>query len=99
MDSIYRRILKAAGEDGVLPADFSLGGPPASNRIRFADGAMDGILLYHSMGQGAEELLEHLKEITKEASEGGSFETLLEKLEGLFDEQDGMLSCIDGLQD
>lgn len=46
--SIYRLIKEALNEDGMLSADFSLPKEDNGNKIRFADGAMDGIMMFHT---------------------------------------------------
>ncbi len=45
---IYELIKEAINEDGILSADFSLPKEDNGNKIRFADGAMDGIIMFHS---------------------------------------------------
>ena len=45
---IYELIKEAINEDGILSADFSLPKEDDGNKIRFADGAMDGIVMFHS---------------------------------------------------
>lgn len=45
---IYELIKEAINEDGMLSADFSLPKEDDGNKIRFADGAMDGIMMFHS---------------------------------------------------
>ena len=46
---LYQTICGAIQSDGTLPADFSLPRPkpPEEGKLRFADGAFDGISLYH----------------------------------------------------
>lgn len=48
-ESIYENICKARNELGALPAEYSLpqDSPPLSGNTRFADGALDGIAIYH----------------------------------------------------
>lgn len=48
-ESIYENICRARNELGTLPPEYSLpqDGPALSDKVRFADGAMDGIALYH----------------------------------------------------
>lgn len=47
--SLYEYI-KSHCVDGVLPDAFTLPQEDESGKIRFADGAMDGMLMYHAMG-------------------------------------------------
>ena len=53
--SIYSIILAALDERGRLPLGFSLPDDTPDNKIRFAPGAMDGISIFHSAGQDADE--------------------------------------------
>lgn len=53
--SILEQIKNAVTEDGRLPADFSLPDEGPEERVKFAPGAMDGILFYHTAGQESEE--------------------------------------------
>lgn len=48
-ESIYENICQARNELGVLPSEYSLPpeDEPAADNIRFADGALDGIAIYH----------------------------------------------------
>ena len=48
-ESIYENICKARNELGTLPPEYSLpqDGPSLSDKFRFADGALDGIAIYH----------------------------------------------------
>lgn len=52
--SLYEYI-EAHLEGGVLPSDFSLPQEKLENGLRFADGAMDGMAMYHMMGQKPDE--------------------------------------------
>lgn len=45
---IYELIKESINEDGMLSDDFSLPKEDNDNKIRFADGAMDGIMMFHS---------------------------------------------------
>ena len=59
--SIYEYI-KGHCVDGVLPEDFSLPQQDTEpGKLRFAAGAMDGMLLYHSMGSSSLDEVERLK--------------------------------------
>ncbi|MDE7224768.1 MAG: hypothetical protein K2O34_13440 [Acetatifactor sp.] len=48
-ESIYENICRARNELGILPREYSLpqDGPSLSDQFRFADGALDGIAIYH----------------------------------------------------
>lgn len=61
--SLLRTISDAIGEDGTLPRDFSLPSDPDA-KILFADGALDGIALYH---MGAPEITDEIREDIKSA--------------------------------
>lgn len=52
--SLYEYI-KSHCVDGVLPDTFSLPQEEETGKIRFADGAMDGMLMYHTMGTPLDE--------------------------------------------
>lgn len=52
--SLYQYIAEAA-VDGCLPKDFSLPKNPEDGGIMWADGARDGVAVYHTMGQGLSE--------------------------------------------
>ena len=53
MESIYERIQAAVQPDGTLPEGFSIQPEPENPKaLRFADGAQDGIVFYHSGGRG-----------------------------------------------
>lgn len=47
-ESLYEYISKSINGDGCLPEGFSLPKPENEQKIIFADGAMDGIQIYHS---------------------------------------------------
>lgn len=49
--SIYERIQNAVTQDGRLPEDFKLPDETPDNQIKFAPGAMDGIIFYHTAAQ------------------------------------------------
>ena len=46
--SLYKVIAESVTEDGVLPKDFKLPERTKEGGITFADGAMDGIYIYHT---------------------------------------------------
>lgn len=62
--SIYEYIKSNLDEDGLLPERFSLPDEGDSNKLKFAAGAMDGILIYHAsrdaMDEKAHEFIEIL---------------------------------------
>ena len=47
MESLYQLIHRSLTPEGMLPGDFSLP-KPDGNQIHFADGAMDGITIFHT---------------------------------------------------
>lgn len=49
--SIYEQIQNAITQDGLLPEDFKLPDETPDNQIKFAPGAMDGIIFYHMAAQ------------------------------------------------
>ena len=66
--------------DGILPNDFSLPQDEEPGKLRFADGAMDGILLFHTGGQRPldedgrtkmEELVQLISDTYKDDNEQG----------------------------
>lgn len=99
MTSIYDQIRAAVQPDGTLPKDFSIQKKPDDPQaIRFAEGAQDGIVFYHSGSGGDRELLEKLEEITGLASGGADYEAAEAELSACFGEREAVLGCIDGLQ-
>lgn len=50
--SLYEYIREARLPSGELPPDFELPKDRDENKVIFADGAMDGIMAYHSAGSG-----------------------------------------------
>ena len=77
--SIYELIKTSIQTNGELPEDFKL--PPKDpNGIPWADGAMDGVYIYHTVGN--EEDIEPLKNIVFQISEG-KFEEAQANLEKL----------------
>ena len=78
--SIYELIKNSIQANGELPEDFKL--PPKDpNGVPWADGAMDGVYIYHTVGN--EEDIEPLKNIVFQISEGKfeEAETNLDKLD------------------
>ena len=78
--SIYELIKSSIQANGELPEDFKL--PPKNpNGVPWADGAMDGVYIYHTVGN--EEDIEPLKNIVFQISEGKfeEAETNLDKLD------------------
>ena len=78
--SIYELIKNSIQNNGELPEDFKL--PPKDpNGVPWADGAMDGVYIYHTVGK--EEDIEALKKIVFQISEGKfeEAETNLDKLD------------------
>ena len=78
--SIYKLIKTSIQANGELPEDFKL--PPKDpNGVPWADGAMDGVYIYHTVGN--EENIESLKSIVFQISEGKfeEAETNLDKLD------------------
>ena len=77
--SIYELIKNSIQNNGELPEDFKL--PPKDpNGVPWADGAMDGVYIYHTVGN--EEDIEPLKNIVFQISEG-KFEEAQNNLENL----------------
>ena len=78
--SIFELIKTSIQNNGELPEDFKL--PPKDpNGVPWADGAMDGVFMYHTVGK--EEDIEALKKIVFQISEGKFEEaqTNLDKLD------------------
>ena len=78
--SIYELIKSSIQANGELPEDFKL--PPKDpNGVPWADGALDGVYIYHTVGN--EEDIEPLKNIVFQISEGKfeEAETNLDKLD------------------
>ena len=77
--SIYELIKTSIQANGELPEDFKL--PPKDpNGVPWADGALDGVYIYHTVGN--EEDIEPLKNIVFQISEG-KFEEAQNNLENL----------------
>ena len=77
--SIYELIKNSIQANGELPEDFKL--PPKDpNGVPWADGALDGVYIYHTVGN--EEDIEPLKNIVFQISEG-KFEEAQNNLENL----------------
>jgi hypothetical protein len=96
--SIYSSIRSDLQTDGTLPPDFCLRKKAENNKITFADGAMDGIGIYH-MGHGEADV-QPLCDVVKLIA-AGNFSDAEEKLQAYFlaDEYATMLPLIDGLQE
>lgn len=90
--------IRESMSNGALPEDFSLPSKPVNEQgMKFADGAMDGILMYHT-GAKSIELSEDIKEIIKQAADGATKKSTA-KIEKYFNKTDNrMLSLIDNLQ-
>lgn len=69
--SLYQIIKEARLEEGGLPPDFELPKDRDENKIVFADGAMDGIIAFHSAGPGDVDI-EPLSAALKTVSAGGA---------------------------
>ena len=98
--SLYRSICAAIRSDGTLPGGFSLPRPPKgddSRGLRFADGAFDGIALYHMAPDKRD--IKSLTEILGLIG-AGSFEQAAECLRLFFSTDDyiSMLPLIEDLQ-
>ena len=77
--SIFELIKTSIQNNGELPEDFKL--PPKDpNGVPWADGALDGVYIYHTVGN--EEDIEPLKNIVFQISEG-KFEEAQNNLENL----------------
>lgn len=89
-------IIHDSSENGTLPRDFSL--PPVSDaKIQFADGARDGIALYH---MGAPEITDEIREGIKSAvsaASDGDFKRAEELFKAL-SESISAIRAIDELQ-
>lgn len=55
-EGLYSIIKNAVLPDGSLPVEFELPKDRENNHVVFADGAMDGIMVYHSSGSGENDL-------------------------------------------
>lgn len=90
-------IIKSAVMDGVLPDDFTLPRDP-SVKVPFADGAMDGIGIYH---MGAPEITDEIQALIKNAVNAAANENI-ETTEEAFialSEKISAVRAIDELQD
>lgn len=94
--SIYDRIHEAINYEGELPHKFSLRTNTPPDRIKWADGALDGICCYHNKFPTPD--LTPMIHVLKEASAGhyGEADTLL--LEMFQDENHTMMVYIDEMQ-
>lgn len=98
--SLYQAICGAIQSDGTLPRDFCLPRPKnedAEQKLRFADGAFDGISLYHMAPDKRD--IKSLTEVVGLIS-AGSYDKAEECLQLFFsmDEYISMLPLIDDLQ-
>ena len=99
--SLYQTICGAIQSDGTLPRDFSLPRPEPEEgeeqKLRFADGAFDGISLYHMAPDKRD--IKSLTEVVGLIS-AGSYDKAEECLQLFFsmDEYISMLPLIDDLQ-
>ena len=99
--SLYQVICGALQKDGTLPADFSLprpnSGAEETQTLRFADGAFDGISLYHMAPDKRD--IKSLTEILGLIG-AGAYDKAAECLQLFFsmDEYISMLPLIDDLQ-
>lgn len=96
--SLYSAIRTAIQPDGSLPSDFCVRRKAEKNKISFADGAIDGIAIYH-MGHGEPDI-QPLCEIVMLIA-AAKFPEAEEKLIEYFSasEYGTMLPLIDGLQE
>ncbi len=93
--SLYE-LIKESCIDGKLPQDFSL---PQEDKgqLRFADGAMDGILMYHMTGDAlAEEEKNRMQEIIRLISDGETMQADIALAE--FAKKHRALSVIDDFE-
>ncbi len=95
--SLLAIINAALTEDGTLPQDFSLPDEENSSGLRFADGASDGIGIYHI---GAPQITNEIRESIKSAVDAASHRDT-ERAEELFralSEKISAIRAIDELQ-
>lgn len=93
--SLYQWISEALGPEGTLPQDFSLPKVESPNKISFVDGAMDGILCYHSAR--SHQPVDSLAEVIRLA-ESGDDKQADEMLQSFFTENTAMFSYMDAVQ-
>lgn len=94
--SLYNTIVSAV-VDGELPADFSLPQNAGEGELRWSDGAMDGVAIYH---MGFHEISEEEKKLMEEAVQAAS-DAHTEEADVLFGrlgQQVRAISVIDNLQ-
>lgn len=91
--SLFQQIAAAVDGDGQLPKNFSLPKEKTKNKLMFADGALDGIKLYHTQPQpvSVEPLCEALEAINAGQTEAGTAQA------EAFLEQHGVIEVIDEL--
>lgn len=96
-ESLYAYIQKNMVE-GALPKEFSLPSTAPDNEIRFADGAQDGIAIYHMADADiTAESLKLLEELMHDISDG-NYEGAQEKLEE-FIQQNTPIAAIDEFEE
>ncbi len=94
--SLYQYI-KENIVNGQLPEKFSLSSDMPKNKIRFADGAADGIAIYHMGGaEVSEESMDLLQELMHDISDG-RYDIAREKLKK-FAEQNTPINAIDDFE-
>lgn len=98
-NSVYDIIKSAVGENGLLPADFSLPQYDSDSKLRFAPGAMDGIMMFHGAltGNSGGGEYNQLCKIVELASEGKN--KMAAEEADRFARKGHVLSNIDGLQE
>ena len=94
--SIYDKIHEAINSNGELPPNFSLRTDTPPDKIKWADGALDGICCYHNKFPTPD--MKPMIRLLKEASDGyyGEADTLLLAL--FKDENHIMMAYIDEMQ-
>lgn len=98
-NSVYDIIKSAVDENGLLPHDFSLPNYDSETKIRFAPGAMDGIMMFHGSltGNSGGDGYNQLCKIIELASEG-DYKAASEEADK-FAVKGHVLADIDGLQE
>ena len=93
MNTPILQIIASSIKDGVLPKGFSLPKEKAANRLTFADGAMDGIKMYHMQLQPVD--IEPVTRALVEICNGKEEEATAELQE--FVKKHGVIEFIDAL--
>ncbi|MBD5156921.1 MAG: hypothetical protein HDT13_04740 [Butyrivibrio sp.] len=98
-NSVYDIIKSAVDENGLLPQDFSLPDYDSETKIRFAPGAMDGIMMFHGAlsGNSGGDGYNRLCKIIELASDG-DYNAMYEEADK-FAVKGHVLADIDGLQE